>query len=239
MGYGYYGYGYGYGYGMDTGYIIALVLSMVIGFAAQAYIKSTYKKWSGVSASINGTGAQVARRMLDAGGAGNIGITRVAGTLTDYFDPRDEKLHLSDDNYGGASVASLAVACHEAGHAVQRAKGYGMYKVRTALVPVVNFAQNFWSVVLLAGVFLNTFGLVKLAIILYAATVLFSLVTLPVEIDASRRGIAFLKENGSGLDYKGARQVLIAAALTYVAGALSSVIQLVYLLFRYGGRDDR
>ncbi len=239
MGYGYYGYGYGYGYGMDSGYIIALVLSALIGFAAQAYIKKTYRKWSGVAATINGTGRDVARRMLDEGGASNIGITRVGGTLTDYFDPRDEMLHLSDDNYRGASVASLAVACHEAGHAVQRAKGYGMYRVRTALVPVVNFAQNYWSLVLLAGLFLNTFGLVQLAIVLYAATVVFSLVTLPVEIDASKRGIAYLKAHGSNLDYAGARSVLIAAALTYVAGALTSIIQLVYLLLRYGGRDDR
>ena len=234
MGIGY----FGIGFGVNRGYLLAVLISAVIGFAAQAYIKSTYRKWSGVQASIDGTGRDVARRMLDEGGASNIGITRVRGTLTDYFDPRDEMLHLSNDNYRGASVASLAVACHEAGHALQRSKGYGMYKVRTALVPVVNFAQSCWSLVLIAGIFFKTFGLVQVAIGLYAATVLFWLVTLPVEIDASRRAVAYLKEHGSELDYSGAKSVLIAAAMTYVAGALSSIIQLVYLLLRYGGNRN-
>lgn len=230
---------YGYYYGADLGYYAVVLVSLVLGGLAQAFIKSTYRKWSHVSASIPGTGADVARRMLDAGGAGNVGITRVSGELTDYFDPRDEKLHLSDANYQGASVASVAVACHEAGHAVQRQKGFVMYRVRTALAPVVSAAENLWAVVLLAGVFLNAFGLVRVAILLYAATVVFSLVTLPVEIDASRRAVAYLRDHGAGLDQRGARQVLVAAALTYVASALVSVIQLVYLLGRYGNREER
>lgn len=171
---------YGYYYGADLGYYAVVLASIVLGGLAQAFIKSTYRKWSNVSASIPGTGAEVARRMLDEGGASNVGITRVGGELTDYFDPRDEKLHLSDANFGGSSVASVAVACHEAGHAVQRQRGFAMYRLRTALVPVVSAAESLWTVVLLAGVFLNAFGLVKVAIALYAATVLFSLVTLPV-----------------------------------------------------------
>lgn len=231
-------YGYGYYYGIDWGYYAVALVALVLGLAAQAYIKRTYARWSQVDAHVPGTGEQVARRMLDECGAGSVGITRVAGSLTDHFDPRDNRLHLSDDNYRGGSVASVAVACHEAGHAVQAARGFSPYRVRQALVPVVNFAQGTWTIVLLAGVFLRTVGLVQLALALFAASVLFQLVTLPVEIDASRRAVAYLSSHGSGLDEKGTRQVLTAAALTYVAAALASLLQLLYLMGRYGGRRD-
>ncbi|OUO45716.1 peptidase [Olsenella sp. An285] len=229
---------YGFGYGMDMGYLLVALVALVIGAAAQAYINSTYRKWSRVPANVPGTGADVARRMLAEGGATGVGITRVAGSLTDHYDPRDNRLHLSDDNYRGASVASVAVACHEAGHAIQAARGFSMYRLRTALVPAVNFAQQGWALVLLAGILLNVAGLVQLAIALFAVAVVFQLVTLPVEIDASRRAVAYLSQNGSGMDERGARSVLTAAALTYVAAALTSIIQLLYLLSRYGGRGD-
>ena len=227
-----------YGYGMDPAYLLVVLVALVLGLGAQAYIRSTYRKWSKVDAGIPGTGAEVARQMLLTGGAPGVGITRVPGSLTDYYDPRDNMLHLSDDNYRGASVASVAVACHEAGHAIQAAQGYGFYRLRTSLVPVVNIAQQGWLIVLLLGVMMNAFGLVQLAIVLFAVSVVFQLVTLPVEIDASRRAVAYLGSFGSGLDEKGARAVLTAAALTYVAAALASLIQLVYLLGRYGGRGD-
>ncbi len=229
---------YGFGYGMDMGYLLVALVALVIGGAAQAYINSTYRKWSRVPANVPGTGADVARRMLAEGGATGVGITRVAGSLTDHYDPRDNRLHLSDDNYRGASVASVAVACHEAGHAIQAARGFSMYRLRTALVPAVNFAQQGWALVLLAGIRRNVAGLVQLAIALFAVAVVFQLVTLPVEIDASRRAVAYLSQNGSGMDERGARSVLTAAALTYVAAALTSIIQLLYLLSRYGGRGD-
>ena len=229
---------YGFGYGMDMGYLLVALVALVIGGAAQAYINSTYRKWSRVPANVPGTGADVARRMLAEGGATGVGITRVAGSLTDHYDPRDNRLHLSDDNYRGASVASVAVACHEAGHAIQAARGFSMYRLRTALVPAVNFAQQGWALVLLAGILLNVAGLVQLAIALFAVAVVFQLVTLPVEIDASRRAVAYLSQSGSGMDERGARSVLTAAALTYVAAALTSIIQLLYLLSRYGGRGD-
>lgn len=228
---------YGF-YGMDTGYLLVAFVALVIGCAAQAYIKSTYRKWSQVDAHISGTGADVARRMLADGGAAGVGIARCGGSLTDHYDPRDNTLHLSDDNYRGASVASVAVACHEAGHAIQAAQGYGFYRLRTALVPAVNLAQQFWVIVLVIGVLLNAFGLVQLAIVLFAVSVVFQLVTLPVEIDASRRAVAYLGAHGAGLDESGARAVLTAAALTYVAAALTSIIQLAYLLGRYGGRSN-
>ena len=229
---------YGFGYGVDMGYYLVALVALVIGGAAQAYIRSTYRKWSRVPANVPGTGADVARRMLAECGASEVGITRTPGSLTDHYDPRDNCLHLSDDNYRGASVASVAVACHEAGHAVQAARGFSLYRLRTALVPAVNIAQQGWVLVLLAGVFLNLAGLVRLAIVLFGVAVLFQLVTLPVEIDASRRAVAYLSQNGSGLDERGARSVLTAAALTYVAAALTSIIQLVYLLGRYGGRGE-
>lgn len=229
---------YGFGYGVDPGYLMVALVALVIGGAAQAYIRSTYRRWSRVPANVPGTGADVARRMLAEGGAPNVGITRVAGSLTDHYDPRDNRLHLSDENYRGASVASVAVACHEAGHAVQAAQGYAMYRLRASLVPAVNVAQQGWSLVLVAGVVLNLAGLVRLAIVLFAVAVVFQLVTLPVEIDASRRAVAYLSSVGSGLDERGARSVLTAAALTYVAAALTSILQLVYLLARYGRRGD-
>ena len=227
-----------YGYGMDPAYLLVVLVALVLGLGAQAYIRSTYRKWSKVDAGIPGTGAEVARQMLLTGGAPGVGITRVPGSLTDHYDPRDNMLHLSDDNYRGASVASVAVACHEAGHAIQAAQGYGFYRLRTSLVPVVNIAQQGWLIVLLLGVMMNAFGLVQLAIVLFAVSVVFQLVTLPVEIDASRRAVSYLGSFGSGLDEKGARAVLTAAALTYVAAALASLIQLFYLLGRYGGRGD-
>ncbi|MGQ5426388.1 zinc metallopeptidase [Thermophilibacter sp. ZX-H3] len=228
---------YGF-YGIDLGYYLIALVALVIGGIAQAYIRSTYNKWSKVPANVGGTGADVARRMLADGGAGEVGITRVAGSLTDHYDPRDNRLHLSDDNYRGASVASVAVACHEAGHAIQAAQGFGLYRLRSALVPAVNIAQQGWVLVLVLGVMLNALNLVQLAILLFAVSVVFQLVTLPVEIDASRRAVAYLSLNGAGLDEEGARKVLTAAALTYVAAALTSIMQLLYLLGRYGGRGE-
>lgn len=221
---------------MDPLYLMLVVFSMALGGLTQSYIKSTYNKWSKVRSGLGSTGAEVARRMLNQGGAGACGIGRVGGVLTDHYDPRDNCLHLSEENYSGGSVASVAVACHEAGHAVQTAKGYVFGQIRTALVPVVNFAQSTWVLVFFAGAMLGLMGLVQLSIILFAFSVVFQLVTLPVEIDASRRAVKFLAESGSGIDQQGAKQVLTAAALTYVAGALVSIANLAYLIARSSSR---
>lgn len=229
---------YGYGYGIDLGYYLVFLVALALGLAAQGYIRRTYAKWSHVPAGVRGTGADVARGMLAELGAAGVGIDRVAGSLTDHYDPRDNKLHLSSDNYQGASVASVAVACHEAGHAVQAAQGYLPYRLRATLVPAVSLAERGWVLVLIGGVALNLAGLVQLAIALYALSVVFQLVTLPVEVDASRRAVAYLSRHGGGLDEAGARKVLTAAALTYVAAALASLLQLLYLIGRYG-RDER
>ena len=226
------GYGYGFGYGFDMTSLAVVLISVVLGALTQAYINSTYRRWSKISASSGATGAQVARAMLDREGASEVTISRVGGHLTDHFDPRDMSLHLSDENYEGGSVASVAVACHEAGHAVQTARGYAFGRFRTALVPVVNLTQRTWGILFVLGMFSGIAGLTTLAIVCFAFSVLFQLVTLPVEIDASRRAVRYLSESGSGVDERGARSVLIAAALTYVAAALVSVVQLLYLIGR-------
>lgn len=179
------------------------------------------------------TGEQVARRMLDSLGCERVGIRGVGGHLTDHYDPRDNNLYLSRENLTGGSVASVAVACHEAGHAAQREHGYAMMKFRSALVPVVNFTQSIWMLVLLAGIFMNIAGLTTLAVALFSFSVLFQIVTLPVEIDASRRAVAYIEQSGMGeVNVRGAKKVLTAAALTYVAAALTSVLQLLYILGR-------
>ena len=218
-------------------YLVLVLVSLALGLGTQWYINHTYKKWNRYDASFAGTGADVARQMLYDGGAHTVGITRVAGTLTDYYDPRDNCLHLSDDNYTGGSVASVAVACHEAGHAIQNATGFALMRLRTSLVPIVNFASSTWVIVYMIGVLFGSMGMVRIAILLFAASVLFQIVTLPVEIDASARALSFLKARGESIDIKGARQVLIAAALTYVAAALVSVLQLLYYSGMLRGND--
>lgn len=213
-------------------YWLIVIVSLVLGLATQGYINRQYKVWSKVRLSSGETGAQVAQRMLAAEGASQVGIVRVGGHLTDFYDPRDNRLHLSDENLSGGSVASAAVACHEAGHAVQHAQGYVPVKIRTALVPVVNFTSNVWMVLLMLGMFVGSIGLARLAVLLFGFSVLFQLITLPVEFDASRRAVQYLS-NGAGLSpeaEEGARKVLTAAALTYVAAALVSILQLLYYL---------
>lgn len=232
---GYYGYGY---YGIDLVYYAIVGLSLLLGVLTQSYIKSKYRKWSRVDASFAGTGADVAKQMLAANDVSGVGIVPVGGTLTDYYDPRDNNLHLSSENLRGGSVASVAVACHEAGHAVQHAKNYVPIKIRSALVPVVNFTQNVWMIVFIIGIAFSSIGLVNIAIALFAFSVIFSLVTLPVEFNASHRAVEYLSQHGEGIDRVGAKEVLTAAALTYVASALISVLQLLYLMGRSnGGRD--
>lgn len=231
----YYGY---YGFGYDPLYLIIVLVTTVVGLMAQSYINSTYRRWSRVP-SDGETGEQVARRMLDASGYGRVGILGTPGHLSDHYDPRDNNLYLSRENLSGGSVASVAVACHEAGHAAQRESGYFMMKVRHALVPVVNFTQSIWTIVFLLGFMMDMAGLTSLAIAMFAFSVLFQLVTLPVEIDASRRAVAYIEGSGmSEVNVRGARKVLTAAALTYVAAALSSVLQLLYLLARTHRDDD-
>lgn len=232
-------YGMGYGWGINPAYLLLVVISTAIGMATQSYIKKTYAVWSRVPLGSGSTGAEVAERMLADEGVSGVRVEPISGELTDNFDPTSNVLHLSEGNLRGGSVASAAVACHEAGHAVQHARGYVPGRVRSALVPVVNFASNAWMIVFFAGVFLGLAGLLRLAIVLFAFSVVFQLVTLPVEFDASRRAVAYIERAGMGPEaVRGAKKVLVAAALTYVAAALVSVLQLLYFLSRVRGRGE-
>lgn len=228
-----------YGYGYDPLYLALVIVSVILGAVTQGYIKSTYAKWSKVPLGGSLTGADVARRMLSDQNVSGVGIEGIGGELTDNYDPRTNVLHLSSGNLHGGSVASAAVACHEAGHAVQHARNYVPVKIRLALVPVVNFTSNIWIFVFIVGMAVGQAGLLTLAIALFAFSVLFQIVTLPVEFDASRRAVAYIERSGMGPEaVRGAKKVLTAAALTYVAAALVSVLQLLYYFARAQGRSD-
>lgn len=211
-------------------YIALIVVTLVIGFGATAYVNSQLKKYTKVPSSRNITGAETARRMLAANGV--TGVTLREGAAgQDHFDPRDNSITLDPEAYHGTSITAIATACHEVGHAVQFAQGYAPMKVRSTLVPVVNLASNAWMFVLFAGIFLSLAGLIDLAIILYAAAVIFQIVTLPVEFNASKRAMAYLGTTGiSQGEQSNAFSVLRACAFTYVAAALTSILQLLYLL---------
>jgi Zn-dependent membrane protease YugP len=213
-------------------WLLLIVVSLILGFGTQMYIKHQYKKWSKVRISSGLTGAQAARKMLDANGLANVPIAVVAGELSDHYNPKTNVVSLSEEVYSGTSVAATAIACHECGHAIQHARSFVPAKLRGALVPPINIASNVWMFVLLAGIILANVGLIWVAIALFAVTLVFQLVTLPVEFDASKRAMAAV--NGYGFlpqtESAGARSVLTAAALTYVAAALVSILQLVYLI---------
>lgn len=225
-------------------YWALIIVTMVLGFGAQAYINSSYKKYSTVPNDAGMTGAQIARRMLDENGLQDVEVVAVSGTLSDHYDPRTRVVRLSEGVYGETSVSAMAIACHECGHAVQHARGYAPMNIRSALVPVANLGSSLWLILLMAGLFLNMMSLFWAGIALYAFAVLFHVVTLPVEFNASRRGLAYITGRGSqnvvnssyalavpgNTSATGAKQVLTAAALTYVVGALTSVMQLLYFI---------
>jgi len=214
----------------DPLWIALMVVSTILGFVTQNYIKSSFRKWSNVGVSSGMTGAQVARSVLDANGLHDVAIQQVAGELSDHYDPRTKTLGLSAAVYGVASVAAAGVAAHEAGHAIQDAREYVWGNIRTAIVPVVNIGSRAAWILIMGGFFFQLTGLIWLGILFYAGAVLFQIVTLPVEFDASRRALVNLNGTGAvnAAQLAGARQVLTAAALTYVAAALISALQLLY-----------
>ena len=224
---------------LDPTWIGLMVVSTILGFATQSYIKKAFRKWSNVGVSSGMTGAQIARSILDANGLQEVTIQQVAGTLSDHYDPRNKSLGLSEAVYSVASVAAAGVAAHEAGHAVQHARGYVWGSIRTAMVPVVNIGSGASWILIMAGFFLQLSGLIWLGIVFYAGAVLFQIVTLPVEFDASNRALANLETTGAvdAGQLAGARQVLTAAALTYVAAALIAALQLLYYVGLAGRRD--
>ena len=215
---------------MGISYWMLVIVTLVIGMAASAYVNSQLKKYSNVISASGITGAQAARIMLQRNGIMDVTIHR-GQEGQDHFDPRSNSISLSPSVFDRCSVTAYATACHEAGHACQFAAGYTPLKVRSAIVPVVNFASNAWIWFFLIGIFFNIIGMIDMAIAVYALVVLFQLVTLPVEFNASNRALTYMK--GIGLpqgEITGATSVLRACALTYAAAALASALQLLYLL---------
>ena len=215
-----------------TALVAFFLVPMVLGLWAQHRVKSTFAKNLQVPVSNGMTGAQVARRILDANGLNEVPVEETPGTLSDHYDPRSRSVHLSPHVFHEASVASTAVGAHEVGHAIQHAQSYAFFKFRSALFPAVQFASNIWMLFLLGGLFLNILGFLYLAIALYAVAVLFQFVTLPVEFDASRRAKRQLQDLGlvASRESDGVQATLNAAAWTYAAAALAAVAQLLYFL---------
>ena len=213
-------------------FLIAFIVPVVLGFWAQHKVKSTFAKHLEVPVANGMTGAQVARRVLDANGLNEVPVEETPGTLSDHYDPRSRSVHLSPEVYRGVSVASTAVGAHEVGHAIQHAQAYAFFKFRSALFPAVQFASNIWMLFLLGGIFLGILGFIYVAIALYAVAVLFQFVTLPVEFDASRRAKRQLNDLGlvASNEATGVEATLRAAAWTYVAAALAAVAVLLYYL---------
>ena len=211
-------------------YWTLIIVTLLIGCVVSWDVRHQMNKFSKVGASTGLTGAQAAHNMLHYYGIYNVSVG-MGAEGQDHFDPRTNSISLSPSAYNGRSVTAIATACHEAGHACQYAENYVPMKVRGSLVPVVNLASNAWMFVFLAGVILNLSGFVTLAIILYACAVLFEIVTLPVEFNASSRAKKYMQLVGySSADVSGSAAVLRACALTYVAAALTSILQLLWLL---------
>jgi uncharacterized protein len=222
-------------------YIVFLVPPLVLGLFVQHWLKRTVAENMALNVQSGLRGADVARQILDANGLSQVPVEQApGGPLSDHYDPRKRAVFLSEPVYAGQAVASSAIAAHEVGHAIQHAKAYAPFRVRSAMWPAVAFASNAWFFLLIIGALLGAFGFVKFAILLYAVVVLFQLVTLPVEFDASRRAMAQLA--GMGLvtepERVGAKKVLSAAAMTYVAAALAALTQLAYYALIFLGNRN-
>ncbi|MBX9180945.1 zinc metallopeptidase [Paeniclostridium sordellii] len=228
---------YGY-YGIDPT-IFILIPGILFTMYAQFKVSSTTNRYFKVRSKFGYTGEQTARKILDANGLYNVRIEMVRGSLSDHYDPRSNVVRLSEDVYYGTSITSVSVAAHECGHAIQHAKGYAPLQIRSSLVPVVSFASNIsWFLILIGFVMSGPF--LKIGILLFSASVLFQIVTLPVEFNASRRALVQIGNEGilEGKEIKEGKDVLTAAALTYVAAALVSVLQLLRLIAISQRRDD-
>ena len=215
-----------------------LILGFVICIFAQIKISSTYAKYKKIRSSSEKTGVDVAVAILNKNGLNDITVNAIAGNLTDHYSPGRKEINLSEDVYGGISIASLAIAAHECGHAIQKKEGYAFYNMRTALVPVVNAINYIGYFGILISLFAGYFQYVKVAIFVVLATLVFQLITLPVEFDASRRGKEQLLEMGyiTKEEEQGVSKVLSAAAFTYVAGVISSILQVLRLVLILNSR---
>lgn len=227
-------------YGFDIS-ILFLIPAMILAMYAQSKIKSTYNIYSRERLRSGMSGAEVARMVLDRSGLQNVSIERVPGNLTDHYDPRTKVLRLSDGVYGNATIASAGVAAHEAGHAIQDQQSYGPLRLRGIMVPLASFGSRFAMILVMIGLFFSAFKvLIDVGIILFSAVVLFQLITLPVEFNASKRALAVLGDYQilASDEVPKAKKVLDAAALTYVAAAFSAIMTLVRLIYLRGRRRD-
>ncbi|MCY4403723.1 MAG: zinc metallopeptidase [Candidatus Poribacteria bacterium] len=226
----------------DPIYFVFLAPGLALSLYATWKTKSTFAKYSKIGSQKRLTGAQAAALMLQRNGIDGVKIEHTGGWLSDHYDPRKKVLRLSNDVYSSHSLSAIGVACHEAGHAMQDAHGYAMLSLRSALVPATNFSSVFSYIVMIAGFLLQMEGLILLGVILFSVGVVFSLVTLPVEWDASRRAKVAMAEVGmlSPDENRHASKVLNAAFLTYLAAAITSLLMLLYYLFRLGllGGDE-
>ncbi|MCC7116901.1 MAG: zinc metallopeptidase [Anaerolineales bacterium] len=220
-------------------YLIYMIPAFILMGLASWYVKHAYNKWSQVPASSRLTGAQAAQRLISSGGLVGVQVQGVGGQLSDHYDPRDKTLYLSPSVGNGTSVAAVAVAAHELGHAMQDAEDYFPMRVRSALVPMVNIGSNLGWILIMLGLFLRITGLAWLGVLVFAGGALFALATLPVELNASARAKRLLYQTGiiqTEEEQRGVNTVLNAAALTYVAGLLTAVLQLLYYASIVGGR---
>jgi len=218
-------------YDMNSG-LLVIIAAFILGMMARSMISSTYSRYSSVRNGLGLSGAEMARNILDNYGLAGVRIESIPGRLTDHYDPRSQTLRLSSDVFGGRSVAAIGIAAHEAGHAVQHAMGYAPIKLRNALVPVANLGSRMLFPLILGGFLLRMGNLITIGAILYAGVLLFQLVTLPVEFNASARAVDWLEKNRGfpPSDVNGVKKILRAAALTYVASALASLGQMIWLL---------
>ena len=232
-----------YGYGLFDPTMILVLIGAVLSMWASAKVQGTFNKYSSVRSRTGMTGADAARRLLNSQGIYDVSIEGVAGNLTDHYDPRSKTLRLSESVYQSSSVSAIGVAAHECGHAIQDHVGYVPLRMRAAFVPVVNFGSHLSWHLILIGVIIGGIGspMVNIGIWMFVLVVLFQLITLPVELNASRRAVVLLDQNGilQGEEVSQTRKVLGAAALTYVAAAASSILQLLRLVILFGGRRDR
>ena len=210
--------------------MILVIPGLLLGLYAQFKVKSTFDRYSRIRTKSGLTAEQAARALLSRGGSANVTISRVNGSLTDHYDPSSKTLRLSDSVYGSDSVAAVGVAAHECGHALQEHDGYGLLKLRTALVPVVNIGSSLYLPIFMAGLLFSWEPLQMVGILCFGLTLLFSLVTLPGEINASKRALGMLEGVLDAEELQGAKAVLSAAALTYLASVISSALQLLRLI---------
>ena len=226
-----------YYYGLDWTYILVLI-GAVISMMASTKVKTTYAKYGNVRSRSGMTATEAARRILDNAGLRHIRIEKVAGDLTDHYSPNELVLRLSDTTIHSTSIAAIGVAAHECGHAIQHAKHYVPLNVRNAIVPVVNLGSKLSWPMILIGLLLGIAGFLDLGIILFSFSLIFQVITLPVEFNASSRALQILDESGMLYDdeLKGAKKVLSAAAMTYVAAAIATLLSLLRLIILFGGR---